>query len=34
MAKPVFLTPSAQEDLDKVLSYLSENWGNLFLKIF
>ena len=34
MAKPVFLTPSAQEDLDKVLSYLSENWGKSVLENF
>lgn len=34
MAKPVFITPAAQDDLDNVLFYLSENWSIAVLENF
>ena len=34
MAKPVFITTAAQNDLDNILFYLSENWGISVLENF
>ena len=34
MAKPVFVTPSAKDDLDNILFYLSENWSASVLENF
>ena len=34
MVKPVFITPSAKNDLDNILSYLAENWNISVLENF
>lgn len=34
MAKMVFITPAARDDLDAILFYLQENWGVAVLENF